>query len=158
MAAKSIGTAALSLPKFKEVRGYEVKRQPLGKYLQMFDRLKEFAGDLVKLIEACFPGEDFKQIQAKLTNFDIETLVGVLVGALPVAARMAAALVSDLTGIDEEKLLWDEGIAADGLLEIIAAFLEVNNWFNFIPAVRKLINEARAAIGNFQKPSIGSNA
>ena len=50
---------------------------------------------------------------------------------------MPPELLAALTGIPEEQLLNDPGIGLDGLMEILNAWLEVNNIENFISAARE---------------------
>ena len=60
-------TAAVSIGKTVNVRGYEIKRLPLGRYLEMTEMLRTMPETLMK---ACFPGMTAMQILAMLKNVD----------------------------------------------------------------------------------------
>lgn len=78
--------------------------------------------------------------------------------ALLAAPKHIIRVVAELTGTPEEKLLNDESIGLDGLVEIMTAWVEVNRLEDFMPAVRRLVEKVRTALGSSPQPNIGSNA
>jgi len=146
-------TAAISLPKSKIVRGYEVKRLALGGYLQAMERVQEFPA---RLMDACFPGDDLHAIIDKVKRLDAALLERALSGVLLTAPEMMIRLTAALTGIDERTLKDDLDVGADGLVEILTAWVEVNKLGDFTRAARKLLASLWAADRNLWKPSIGS--
>jgi len=148
-------TAALSLPKSKTVRGYEIKRLALGGYIRAFELLQEFPTDLM---EACFPGDGLRGILERLKRFDAALLESIMGGALAAAPALIIKITAELTGIDEQELRDNPDVGPVGLVEILTVWAEVNSIADFMPAVRKLIGKMRAAVGSSQKPSTGSNA
>jgi len=148
-------TAALSLPKSKTVRGYEIKRLALGGYLQAVALIQEFPA---QLMSACFPGDDLRAIIEKLKRMDAALLECALSGALLTAPKMIIRLTAEVTGIDERALLDNPDVGLDGLVEILTVWAEVNNLGDFMPAVRKMIGKMRAAAGSSPKPNTGSSA
>ena len=147
-----ISTLVVSLPKAKTVRGYDMKRLPLGGYLTALELIQEFP---TSLLEACFPGETLSGVIAKLKQFDSTVMESIMGGALLTAPKLCIHLVSVLTQIDESELLNDPDIGLDGLIEIATAFVEVNALSNFTQAVRNLYLKARTALESHQKPTIG---
>ena len=67
-----------------------------------------------------------------------------LVVRVRVAVDEAVRVFAELAGLDEQALRDDPGVGLDGLLEMIEAWLEVNNLENFIGAARALWRRARA--------------
>ena len=133
----------LSIPQSRTVRGYEIRRLPLGKYLQMIDALSELPQELMR---AAYPGKTEMQALAELkilTANDIPALFLRLMTAMPVRAMQ---LLSLATGIDEETLESDERIGLDGAAEMVEAVIEVNGLTNFLQAARAITAQVRAAI------------
>ena len=139
---KKASTAALSLPKSRTVRGYEIKRLPMGKYLEAMQLLRDIPGDVA---EACFPGETLDGVLARLKDIDLDMLKGILGNVMMTIPAHVVRIAAALTQIDEERLLHDESIGLDGLVEILTAWVEVNGLGNFIPAVRSMITKIRTA-------------
>ena len=75
-------------------------------------------------------------------------LIGLCVRALTVLPDEAVRVFAELAGLDEKALRDDPGVGLDGLLEMIEAWLEVNNLENFIRAARALWQRARAGRTN----------
>lgn len=133
----------LSIPQSRTVRGYEIRRLPLGKYLQMIDALSGLPQELMR---AAYPGKTEMQALAELkilTANDIPALFLRLMTAMPVRAMQ---LLSLATGIDEETLKSDERIGLDGAAEMVEAVIEVNGLTNFLQAARAITAQVRAAI------------
>ena len=97
-AAKSpmLASVELSLPAARTVRGYEIGRMPIGRFLRAARRID------------------------------------------------GVPLFAELAGLDEKALRDDPNVGLDGLLEMIEAWMEVNNLENFIGAARALWRRARA--------------
>ncbi len=147
-------TETLSLAKAVKVRGYQVRKLPLGKYLEAIELLRDVPGDL---LTACFPGQSPEQILRMLKEFtgsDLQAVIGNLMIAAP---RQVVRIVARLTEIDETALLDDPNVSLEGIVAIVEAWIEVNDIGNFIRAVRALITQARAAVQSSPQPSIGSS-
>jgi hypothetical protein len=147
-------STALSLPKSVSVRGYIIRKLPLGEYLKALEALNALPADL---LSACFPGMSPGAVLDELKRFDAAALQRVI-GRLMIAApsqiiRMTAAL----TGIDEKALLEDPCVSLDGLAEIMLTWIEVNDLENFTRDVRALFSKTRTVAGS-RKPSSGSSA
>lgn len=121
---KNKDKSSLSLPTSKKVCGYEIKKMPLAPYLVAIERLRDLPEDFM---DTCFPNKEPSQILELFIKLDKNSLAELLVGVFITAPKYIISLVSDLTGISEDLLLNDSSIGIDGMIEIIDAFIEVNN-------------------------------
>jgi hypothetical protein len=133
----------LSLPQSMTVRGYEIKRLPLGKYLQAIQALE---GMPETVMRACFPDMNPAQALEALKHIDTQALSEMMMRCALAVPREAVRLISLLTGIEEGALLDDPEIGLDGLAEMASAFWKLNNMENFIKAARTLFQQIRAAV------------
>lgn len=133
----------LSLPKARKVRGYTIERMPIGRFLAAARRLDEVPGQVLRRL---FPGAE-DAVRA-LASLDRAGLIGLCARALTVLPDEAVRVFAELAGLDEKALRDDPGVGLDGLLEMIEAWLEVNNLENFIRAARALWQRARAGRTN----------
>lgn len=132
----------VSLGKTRVVRGYTIRRLPLGAYLEMLDAIKTMPETLAK---ACFPGMSAAQVLAKLKRIDAAMLSEITVRAMVAAPAEAVHLLAKCTGIDEETLLEDENIGLDGAAEMMEACFELNQIENFMQAAARLAARAKAS-------------
>ena len=128
----------LSLPKSITVRGYEIRRMPLGKYLQAIRLLETFPRETA---EALVPDGNLADVLDALKTLDRATLIDLALKAVSVVPVQAVALIAALTDIPQERLLHDEAIGADGLMEILDAWLTLNNMENFLLAARRVMQK-----------------
>ena len=138
-------TGNLSLPQCRKVRGYTIKRMPIGAYIAALEKLQSFPAEAM---EAVFPGMNADEILKQLKTIDTAMIGQIAVRAFTALPKHAAALVAALTEIPEDKLLNDPAIGLDGLAEIIDAWLAVNKIENFIRAARKLIVRTKVQAAN----------
>ena len=129
----------LSLPKARKVRGYTIERMPIGRFLAATRRLDEVPGQVLRRL---FPGAE-DAVRA-LASLDRAGLIGLCARALTVLPDEAVRVFAELAGLDEKALRDDPNVGLDGLLEMIEAWMEVNNLENFIGAARALWRRARA--------------
>lgn len=134
-------TAQLSLSASKTVRGYEITRAPLGRFLEALELLSDFPEELA---QSLLDGGDMRALLKALKNCD-EKLLWRLVGrALRVAPTQLIELLATLSQIDAERLRNDPAIGLDGLVEIVAAWLELNDFSGFFHNVSELAAEWRS--------------
>ena len=134
-------SAALSLKKSEMVRGYEIKRLPLGEYLRVFEELREMPDTIMKV---CFPEMDMAQMLAELRGIDPAGLTGLMLRALEVVPDEAIALLSVMTGIRADVLYADPAIGLDGAAELLEAVWRINGVETFIAAARRLAARVRS--------------
>lgn len=139
--------AALSIPMSETVRGYEIKRLPLGRYMQALEALRS-APEAV--MQACFPGMDAAQILTRLKTLDKDALMALILRAMAVVPGEAVKLLSLLTGVPQATLLDDAAIGLDGALEMLEAFWRLNGIENFTQAAARMVaqfKDVRKKIG-----------
>lgn len=140
---KDAGTPALlSLPMEKTVRGVTVRRLPLGGFIRAMTELSELPGQLA---DACFPGERAADLIKLLRRPDRALIRRAAENALRAAPHLIVRLAAVLCEADERRLMDDPAIGADGLIELLEAWLEVNRLGDFPQAARNLIRQFRAA-------------
>jgi len=137
-----------SLKRSETVRGYTVRRLPLGEYLAALDALSDLPETVV---EALFEEEDVAQALARLRHMDTSGVVRLMLRLLTVAPQEAVRVLALLTGVPQEALLTDPTIGLDGAAEMLEAFLRLNGLENFTRAVGRVaaqVKRIRAGIGS----------
>lgn len=141
-------SSQLSIQSEKLVRGYAVKRLPLGEYLRALDALRE-APETV--LGAVFPGMEAMDVLALLRKIDKNALSGLMLNAMTVIPSEAVKLLSVLTGVPMDALMNDPQIGLDGAAEMLEAFWELNGIENFIRAAERMaaqVKQLRAKTGS----------
>lgn len=133
-------SATLSLPETRKVRGYIIRRMPIGKYLEAMNTLQDMPEQLLR---ALFPDMGLMELLANLKTMDADGLQQLVGRALAVAPEYIVKLIASLAGIDPLDMLEDERIGLSGLMEIVTAWLEVNEIENFMHAARSLWGKAK---------------
>lgn len=131
----------LSLPKARKVRGYTIERMPIGRFLAATRRLDEVPGQVLRRL---FPGAE-DAVRA-LASLDRAGLIALYARALTVLPDEAVTVFAELASLDEKALRDDPNVGLDGLMEMIEAWMEVNNLENFIIAARTLARRVRAGM------------
>ena len=132
--------ASLSLPGTRKVRGYEIKRLPLGGYVAALQKLQDLPQNAMTLM---FPGLGLDAVIEQLKSVTTESIVEITVRMVSVLPKQAASLLAALTDIPEDALLNDPAVGLDGLAEIAEAWLDINNIGNFITAARGIREKLR---------------
>jgi len=132
----------LSVPKSRKVCGYEIKKMPIGRYLEAIDEISEFPNEV---IGACFPDMKFKEIVERLAAFDEKLLRACIGNVFTAAPRHTVGFVAKLVDIEPEVLLNDANIGLDGLVAIINAFIEVNELGKFMSGLTKIRTTLRGS-------------
>jgi hypothetical protein len=135
-------TVGLSIPKARMVRGYEIKRLPLGGYLKALDAAQTLPGELMA---ALLPGETMATLPLRLGLMDQDDMARLAARALALLPGKVLPLLADLTGIPMDRMTDDPELGLDGLMEVLTAFVQVNGLTNFPAAVRGLTTALRTA-------------
>ena len=141
-------SAALSVKCSEKVRGYEIKRLPLGEYLRVMEALREAPRTVMKV---CFPEMDAMQMFERLRSIDAQELTQIMLRVLDVVPDEAIKLLSLLTGIPADALYADPAIGLDGAAEMLEAFWRLNGIENFIRAAGRMgarLQEIKAKTGS----------
>ena len=99
---------------------------------------------LCEMLARLFP--DAEDAVRALASLDRAGLIGLCARALTVLPDEAVTVFAELAGLDEKALRDDPNVGLDGLLEMIEAWMEVNNLENFIIAARTLACRVRAGM------------
>ena len=140
-------SAALSVKCSETVRGYEVRRLPLGEYLRVMEALREAPENVMRV---CVPNMDVMQMLGRLSGIDAKGLTEMVFRAMDVVPDEAIRLLSLLTGIPADALYADPAIGLDGMAELLEAFWRLNGMENFMHAVSRLaakLKEIKARTG-----------
>jgi len=124
-----------SLPKTVKVCGYEIKKMPMGAFLNALETIQTAP---TKILNAIWPGKTLDEVLFDLKHLDEQMLVQLITGALSTAAPMLLSMLSELSGIPEEKLREDPNIGPAGIVEIIKTVWEVNDLKNVVAALGDL--------------------
>lgn len=128
-------SAALSVKCSEMVRGYEVKRLPLGEYLRVMEALREAPATVMKV---CFPQMDMAQMLERLKGIDAKGLTELVLRAMDVVPDEAIKLISLISGIPADALYADPAIGLDGTAEILEAAWRLNGVENFTQAAGRM--------------------
>lgn len=137
-------SAALSLPRSRTVRGYEIRKMPIGAFLEACALLEELPRTVTRLL---FPEGKEGDVLTELAGLTREKLQELFLRAAAVLPEETVRLFAKLSGVEERALLEDPRVGLDGLGEMIEAWLEVNGIENFIRTMRALGAKARALMG-----------
>ena len=132
---KGSKSVTMSTGKNKVVCGYEIKQMPVGAYLKAIKRIEDAPADF---LAAVFPGKGMDEVLEELMAIDYDGVKELISGVALKAPEYVIALVSELSGIDEDKLLNDPHIGLHGLLEIIEVMIEVNRLGECIASLKNL--------------------
>ena len=139
--AKQDISAAKSLPEERAVRGYTIRRMPIGRFIKAIQTLQ---GVPETILGTLFPDDDLSGISERLRTLDKAGLMQLFARALAALPETALALISELTDIPLDRLTDDPAIGLDGLMEIANAWLEVNRIENFFAAASALMQKSKA--------------
>lgn len=133
---------SLSLPREKTVRGYPIRRMPIGQFLTALQTLR---GMPEELVDTLMPGLTPQTMLDRFRTLTAQELKTLLVRTLTVLPGYGVSLLSQLMGVEESALLRDEMVGLDGLAEMLEAWMEVNRIENFIKAAGALQEKVRSS-------------
>jgi len=133
----------LSLPREKIVRGYTIRRMPIGQFLLALQALRDMPGEL---LDTLLPGLSPKTMLSRLKALTAQELKEMAIRGLTVLPGYGVSLLARLFGIEEGDLLRDEMIGLDGLMEMLDAWMDLNGIENFIRAAGALQEKVRSSI------------
>jgi hypothetical protein len=125
-----------SIPKSKNIHGIEIKKLPLGAYLDAIDSIKNLPEIL---LEKSFPGLTPDQVLSKFKSMDQDMLIQVASNLLVTVPEQALRFMSKLIGTEYEILRNDPAIGLNGIKDIIREFWKINNMQSFFSDVWKAL-------------------
>lgn len=137
-----------------KLRGYEIKRAPMRKFLEA-TRLLQTAP--LEVLQSLFATTDLQSVLGKLSAIGQEELMALLVKAVAVVPELVIELFCEVAELDKETLLNDTVLGLDGIVELMNKWVEINGLVNFTKGLGQLIDSAKAAVPS-QKQSTGYSA
>lgn len=133
----------LSLPREKQVRGYTIRRMPIGQFLMALQTLQQLPGETLELL---LPGLTPGSLLSRFKMLTAQELKEMAVRLLTVLPGYGISLLARLMGVEESRLLQDEAVGLDGLMEMLECWMELNGIENFIRAAGALQVKVRSSI------------
>jgi hypothetical protein len=121
-----------SIPKTQNVHGIEIKKLPLGAYLDAIDSIKNLPEILLR---NSFPGLTPDEALGKFKTLDQDTLIEAAGNLLVTVPEQAMRFVATLIGVDYERLRDDPEIGLNGIKDIIIGFWQINDMQSFFSDV-----------------------
>lgn len=129
----------MTMPKQKQLYGVEIHKLPIAKYIAVLNTAENLPSLLLNDI---YPDvQSFAELGNKLGKMDRDSVLEVLGKLLKTVPAECCNIISELLDIPIERLLdTDCGnpLSLNELLEIIIAFIEINDMTDFFGNVRKL--------------------
>lgn len=128
-----------SIPQSKIIHGIEIKKLPLGAYLNAIDSIKNLPEIL---LSKSFPGLTPNQVLEKFKKMDEDMLIEVAGNLLVSVPEQALRFIAALIGVEYERLRDDPDIGLNGIKDIIKEFWRANDLKNFFNDVRRAISQS----------------
>ena len=138
-----------SIPKTKNIHGIEIKKLPLGAYLNAIDSIKNLPE---MLLQKSFPDLTPDQVLEKFKKMDQDMLIEVAGNLLVAVPEQALRFIASLIGEEYERLRDDPDIGLNGIKDIIKEFWKINDMQSFFGDVRRAISQSSL----MKQMSIGS--
>lgn len=133
---KSIG---MTVPKKRTLYGVEIHKLPIAKYIAVLNTVENLPS--VLLNDICPDVQNFAELGNKLGKTDRDSVLELLGKLLKTVPTECCNILSELLDIPIERLLdanCDNPLSLNELLEIVIAFIEINDMTDFFVNVRKL--------------------
>ena len=117
-----------SIPKTKNVHGIEIKKLPLGAYLNAIDSIKNLPE---LLLSKSFPGLTADQVLNKFKKMDQDMLIEVAGNLLVAVPEQALRFITVLLDVEYERLRDDPDIGLNGIKDIMIEFWKINDLKSF---------------------------
>lgn len=126
----------VTLPETKMVHGVEIKKVPVGRYINALKKQEELPA---VILDTCFPGKSIDEIAAMFMSADRDTIIYVAGRLLASAPELAVSILCEIIGLDYEHTI--NTYTPTELLDIATAFWEVNDLSDFFKRAWALIKE-----------------
>ncbi len=125
-----------SIPQSKNIHGIEIKKLPLGAYLDAIDSIKNLPEIL---LQKSFPGLSPDQVLEKFKKMDQDTLVQVAGNLLITVPEQALMFIAKLINTEYETLRDSPEIGLNGIKDIVIEFWKINDMQSFFSDVWKAL-------------------
>lgn len=123
-----------ALPASKTVHGIEVKKMPVGKYLDASERMGSIVMDL---IDEVFPGKTPGEILQSITTISAVELRALFMRLLSIAPQKLLAVMAAILDVDVAVLRDD--LSPAELMRVWKAFWGINDLTDFFTNVRSIV-------------------
>lgn len=125
-----------SIPQSKTVHGIEIRKLPLGAYLDAIDSIKNLPEILLK---NSFPGLNPDEVLGKFKTMNQDMLMELAGNLLATVPEQALRFIAKLIGVEYEKLRDDPEIGLNGIKNIMVEFWQINDMGSFFQDVWRVI-------------------
>jgi hypothetical protein len=125
-----LNSLKMSLPKSKKVHGIEVKKVPVGKYLEALENSRELSQ---VIIQDLFGNENLEEVFKKIANFDKDALFSLFEKAICVIPNKVIAIVSEILDVDYDFII--NNITPTELMDVLEEFWKMNDMSRFFKGV-----------------------
>ncbi|MDD6488888.1 MAG: hypothetical protein PUG48_03605 [Clostridia bacterium] len=137
--SKKDKSISMTMPKKQVLYGVEIHKLPVAKYIEVLNTAENLPSILLNDI---YPDvQNFAGLISKLGKMDRDSVLELLGKMLTTVPTEFCKIISGLLDIPIERLLdakCDNPLSLNELLEIILAFIEINDMSDFFVSVRRL--------------------
>ncbi len=127
-------SAAMSLPKSRKIHGIEIKKVPIGRYIEAMREMEDLPG---LIVHELFPGKSMAEIMQSFTEADEGFAISLLGKLLVVLPERLIEVICRVVGLEKEAAL--ERLTPKELLDIVQAFWALNDLTDFFRSVSGLL-------------------
>lgn len=124
----------VSLPKAKTVHGIEIKKVPIGVYLNAMSELEELPGQIINTL---FPGKTITDILAEFTTITDDKIIAVALRLLGVVPEQIIKALALILGVDKDEII--NRLTPKELCDVIQEYWKMNDMTDFFGVVSGLI-------------------
>lgn len=143
---KSVATAR---PKSQTVHGITVKKQSVGAYAEIMQRM---GGILLELLNEAFPGKAPSEVIQLLTIITADEFKALVVRLLAVLPDRLLAIIAEILGVDVTAI---KALSPAELMRVWKTFWDLNDLTYFFSSVRSAV---LPMLGTKSQENTGSNA
>lgn len=127
-------SAAMSLPKSRKIHGIEIKKVPIGRYIEVMREMEDLPGIIVHEL---FPGKSMAEIVESFSKADEGFAISLLGKLLVVLPERLIEVICQVIGIQKETAM--EKLTPGELLDIVQGFWALNDLTDFFKSVSGLV-------------------
>jgi len=139
----------ISVPKGKVLHGIEVKKQPVGRYFEVMERMGTI---IYEVLSEAFPGMTPSNILAYFVTMTPDKLQETTVKFMTLVPKRFVAILRSIVGADDNPN-WDN-LTPTEMMEVVKEFWALNDLSDFFKNARSVL---ASVTKQTQTPGIGSS-
>lgn len=143
-------SANISMPKPKTVHGIEVKKVPIGVYL---DAMREIESLPMDILQDLFPGKTMTEVIAELMTLTDTGMANIITRLLKVAPEYIITMLSVILGVDKARIR--DYLTPKEVCDVFKEYWAMNDMSGFFADVSGLLTPI---LGKLPTPNTGSSA